>query len=151
PASYKGRVLFDNLALVDLTENVPTVPVVDPTPRVPSSGDGSTDVNSAGVQHYSYIRVAQLAYYGTPIGDFEQNLLKNSVDLVVANPVYLDQIASVSPNTTRLIYSNVSNIYLDLLTDWDTYADQHGYDRESAFFHVNKATSFTGDSSSSRP
>jgi hypothetical protein len=149
PASYKGRVLFDDLAFVDLTENVPTIPVGDQPP--PSTTPGGPSAGPTGIQHYSYIRVAELAYYGTPIGDLEQHLLKNSVDLVVANPVYLDQIAAASPKTTRLIYSNVSNIYLGLLTDWNTFADQNGFDRESAFYHVTKATPFSGNSSSSMP
>src|SRR5262249_48094097 len=40
-------------------------------------------------RHYDYIRIAQLAYFGTPIsGSFEQDLLKNSVDLVVPNDQY---------------------------------------------------------------
>jgi hypothetical protein len=152
PASYKGRVLFDTLSFVDLSENVPTTPPpVDPPGPVvtpPAGGGGTT---SPGQSHYPYVRIAELAYYGTPIGDFELNLLKNSVDLIVANPVYLDQIAAAAPGSTRLIYTNVSNIYLDLLTDWLAYADKHGLDREGAFYHVTQATPFTGDSSSSRP
>lgn len=152
PASYNGRVLFDDLSVVDLGQNsVPTPPDdssntdVPPPPTAPPTG------NVSGIQHYSHIRVATLAYYGTPIGDLELNLLKNSVDLVVVNPAYLDQMEAAAPNTTKVIYTNVSNIYLDLLTDWLAYADRNNADRESAFYHVSKATAFSGDSSSSRP
>ena len=168
PSSYDGRVFLDNISLVDLSESNPARPPDDssnpPVSQPPTtSGSGSTSPPisqppgsggssaGSGVQHYSHIRVAELAYYGTPIGDFEQNLLKNSVDLVVANPIYLDQIQAKSPNTSKLIYSNVSNIYLDLFTDWLAYADRNGQSRESAFYHVNQATAFSGDSSSSRP
>ena len=155
PSSYNGRVLFDDITFVDLTENVP-----------PTTGDGSSNTGSTsssggtttssggtttatGIQHYPYIRIAELAYYGTPIGDFETHLLKNSVDLVVSNPVYLKQIDTASPNTAQLIYSNVSNIYRELLTDWMSYANKNGFAPESAFYHVNVATPFSGDSSSS--
>ncbi|HEY1187889.1 MAG TPA: Ig-like domain-containing protein, partial [Gemmata sp.] len=103
-------------------------------------------------QHYSYIRIAQLAYSGTPVtGAFEQQLLKNSVDLVVPNPIYLPTIQGASPDTPQLIYSNVSNLYQGLLTDWLQYADRTGASRELAFYHVTKATPFTGASPSSQP
>ena len=103
-------------------------------------------------RHYAHIRIAQLAYSGTPIGGaFEQNLLKNSVDLVIPNPQYLNAIQSASPNTPQLIYSNVSNLYQGLLTDWVQYADRVGASRELAFYHVTKATAFQGSSSSSQP
>jgi hypothetical protein len=102
-------------------------------------------------RHYSHIRVAQLAYSGTPMGDFEKNLLRNSVDLVIPNPQYLSTINATSPDTPQLIYSNVSNLYQGLLTDWLTFADRTGASRELAFYHVTKATPFTGVSSSSQP
>ncbi|MFL5342732.1 MAG: Ig-like domain-containing protein, partial [Gemmataceae bacterium] len=102
-------------------------------------------------QHYSQIRIAELAYSGTPITSFEQNLLTNSVDLVIPNASYLSQINAVAPTTPQLIYTNVSNIYQNLLTDWLTYADQHGLTREDAFYHVAAATPFTGNSASSQP
>jgi hypothetical protein len=103
------------------------------------------------VQHYSYIRVAELAYSGLQLGDNEKNLLKNSVDLVIPTTGLLTQIDPLAPTTPQLIYTNVSNIYLDLLTDWLDYADRHGYDREEAFYHVTTPTKFTGDSGSSKP
>ena len=96
-------------------------------------------------QHYSQIRIAELAYSGTPFTSVEQNLLKNSVDLVIPNTTYLAQINAVAPTTPQLIYTNTSNIYQNLLTDWLTYADQHGVNREDAFYHVSAATSFTGN------
>ena len=103
-------------------------------------------------RHYSYIRIAELAYSGTPVGNaFEQGLLKNSVDLVIPNPQYLASIQSTSPGTPQLIYSNVSNLYQGLLTDWLQYADRVGASRELAFYHVTKATPFSGSSSSSQP
>ena len=102
-------------------------------------------------RHYNQIRIAELAYIGTPISSFEQNLLKNSVDLVIPNTRYLAQINSLAPSTPQLIYTNVSNIYENLLTDWLIFADAHGFNREDAFYHVAKATPWTGDSSSSQP
>src|SRR5262249_17284373 len=102
-------------------------------------------------RHYSHIRIAQLAYSGNPMGTFEQNLLRNSVDVVIPNTQYLNTIQGVSPATPQLIYSNVSNLYQGLLADWLRYADAHGVSRELAFYHVTKATNFTGTSPSSQP
>jgi hypothetical protein len=108
-----------------------------PTPTIP--------------RHYTHIRIAELAYGGNPMGSFEQNLIRNSVDLVVPNTQYLSTINAVSPNTPQLIYSNVSNLYGGILTDWLSYADGHGVSRELGFYHVTKATPFTGASPSSQP
>ncbi len=102
-------------------------------------------------RHYPHIRIAELAYSGNPMGYFEDQLLRNSVDLVVPDNIYLSHIAAVAPNTPRLSYLNVSNLYLSLLTSWLNYADSHGLSREEAFYHVPQATSFTGDSPSSQP
>ncbi len=103
-------------------------------------------------RHYSHIRIAALAYSGTPVNNaFEQQLLKNSIDLVVPNPSLLQSIQNTAPNTPQLIYSNVSNLYLSLLTDWLAYADRSNVSREAAFYHVTKATPFSGSSSSSQP
>lgn len=103
-------------------------------------------------RHYSHIRIAQLAYGGTPVsGALEQNLLRNSVDLVIPNPQYLGSINTTSPNTPQLIYSNVSNLYQGLLSDWLEYADRNGVSRELAFYHVTKATPWQGASPSSQP
>ena len=92
-----------------------------------------------------------LAYTGTPVGTFEQKLLRESVDLVIPNQSYLDRFNALAPGTPQMIYTNVSNIYLDLLTDWLDYADRRGFDREGAFYHVTRATPFSGDSGSSKP
>ncbi len=102
-------------------------------------------------RHYSHIRVAMLAYVGTPVGTFEKKLLRESVDLIIPNVTYLKQFDALAPGTPQMIYTNVSNIYLDLHADWLAFADRRGYDREGAFYHVNRATAFTGDSGSSKP
>jgi hypothetical protein len=114
-----------------------TVQNADPLPVIP--------------RHYSYIRIADLAYSGNPMGTFEDQLLTNSVDLVVAASSYLAHIAAVAPNTPRLVYMNVSNLYLDLLTSWLNYADSHGIPRDEAFFHAAQALPFSGNSPSSQP
>src|SRR5262245_5754403 len=106
-----------------------------PTP-VSAAAVSVTTSSPATVHHYSYIRVAELAYSGLQLGTFEKNLLKNSVDLVVPTTGLLTQIDPLAPTTPQLIYTNLSNVYLDLLTDWLDYADRHGYDREEAFYHV---------------
>src|SRR5207253_6357329 len=67
-------------------------------------------------RHYPNIRIAELAYGGNPMGAFEQQLLRNSVDLVIPNPQYLQKIQGTAPDTPQLIYSNVSNLYQGLLT-----------------------------------
>ena len=102
-------------------------------------------------QHYSHIRIAELAYSGNPMGSYEQSLLQTSVDLVVPNPSYLATIDSVAPNTPQLIYTNLSNLYGSLYSDWLNYADAHGVSREQAFYHVSKAMAFSGSSSGSQP
>lgn len=102
-------------------------------------------------QHYSHIRVAQLAYSGNPMGVLEKQLLQNSVDLVVPNAKFLSIIDQTSSATPQLIYSNVSNLYQELLTDWLAYADGRGASRELAFYHVTQPTAWTGASASSQP
>src|SRR5262245_42483344 len=102
-------------------------------------------------RHYSHIRYAALAYNGLSLGTAENQILRQSVDLVIPNTRYLTQIDSAAPATPQLVYSNISNLYLDLLTDWLGYADRAHLSREGAFFHVAKATPFVGDSPSSQP
>jgi hypothetical protein len=102
-------------------------------------------------RRYDHIRIAQLAYSGTPLGSFELGLLQTSIDLVVSNPQFLATIDAAAPTTPQLIYSNVSNLYGNLLIDWLTFADRTGVARELAFYHVTKATPFTGTSPSSQP
>lgn len=198
PASYSGRLLFDDFSVVALAAPPPTTPppvagdtpdsppVTPPPPDSPpvtspppSTGGGipttppvtTPPTNPpptippattpppvsapsdlpAVARHYSHIRVAQLAYFGTPMGAFEQDLLRNSVDLVVPNTNFLNRIDAVSPNTPLMIYSNASNVYQELLTDWLNWADRNGVSREAAFYHVKQAQPFTGDSASSYP
>lgn len=127
-----------NIGSADLTftvNNPNAAPV--PQPTIPA--------------HYSHIRVAELAYSGNPMGAFEQQLLRSSVDLVIPNTQFLPLIQSTTPNTPQLIYSNVSNLYQGLLTDWLNYADRTGVSRELAFYHVTRSTAFTGASPSSQP
>ncbi len=126
----------------------PPTPVPPPPPVATTPGNPSLPPVP---QHYSWIRLADLAYYGTPLDSFAQNLLKNSVDLVIPNVAYVNQVAAVAPNTPQMLYTNVSNIYLDLLTDWLTYADKNHIDREAAFYHVTTATPFSGMSASAVP
>jgi len=103
-------------------------------------------------RHYSHIRIAQLAYSSTPVGNaFEQTLLRNSVDLVVPNPQHLSTIQAAAPNTPQLIYTNVSNLYEGLLADWMDYARRNKLDPELAFYHVTQATPWSGASASSQP
>ena len=54
-------------------------------------------------------------------------------------------------NLPQFVYTNVSNLYLGLITDWNDYADRRGLNREQAFYHVTKATPLTGSSASSVP
>jgi hypothetical protein len=128
PSSYSGTVLFDNFSAVALGL---------PRPNLP--------------QHHSWIRLAELAYSGTPVDATMQQLLQNSIDLVVPNAAYLSTIHTYAPNTPGLIYTNLSNIYSDALTSWLNYADAHGVSREEAFYHVTAPTPFSGGSASSQP
>ncbi len=127
------------------------------TPPVPTTGGGTgtggtTVTNPPTVpRNLDWIRLAQLAYNGTPFTDFEVKLLKDYVDLVIPNAAYLDAISATSPTTPLFVYTNLSNVYLGLLTDWLAYADRTGVSREAAFYHVNRATAFSGTSSSAVP
>lgn len=125
---------------------MPTAPAPAPLPPV-----ATNPALPVVPRHYPHIRVANLAYHGTPFGTFENNLLRNSIDLVVPNSIYLSQIEAVAPATPKFVYTNVSNIYFGLYTDWLDFADRNRYGRESAFYHVAKATPFIGLSASSVP
>ncbi len=131
----------------------PSPPVtVPPVPLPPSPPVSPLPVTNTALppvpRHFSHIRVAKLAYSGTELNDYEQSLIKNGVDLIIPNLNLVDDIAAVNKNTPQFIYTNVSNVYLSLLTDWLAYADRNKLDRESLFYHVNKATSFSGMSAS---
>lgn len=104
-----------------------------------------------GVRKYDHIRLAQLAYAGNPMGTYELQLAANSLDLIVPNARFLNSLETAAPDTPKVIYSNVSNLYGDLLTDWFEYAGKTGADRETAFFHVTQATTFNGLSAASVP
>ena len=80
------------------------------------------------------------------MGSFEQNLLQKLASIWSFRTRSTSQRSrAVSPNTPQLIYSNVSNLYQGLLTDWLRYADAHGVSRELAFYHVTQATPFIGN------
>jgi hypothetical protein len=102
-------------------------------------------------QHLTSVRVAELAYAGTPIDATATALLKSDVDLVISDPKNVAAIAAVAPNTPQLIYTNLSTLYGTLLTDWNAYADANGVSREAAFYHVAAATPYSGQSPSSQP
>jgi hypothetical protein len=102
-------------------------------------------------RHYPHIRLAALAYDRTPMTAFEERRLEQSIDLVVCHPMYLRLLNRVAPQTPALLYTNTSNLYLQLLLDWLTFADEHGVSREEAFYHAARLTPFKGDSPSSRP
>lgn len=143
---------------------IPPSPPVSPPPPPPTSPPVSPPTSPPPVktpttppglptipQSQSWIRVAQLAYSGTPLSAYERSLLRSGVDLVIPNLSIVSDIAAISPDTPQLIYTNVSNIYQSLLTDWLAYADRMGYDREAAFYHVGQATAFQGLSASAIP
>ena len=179
PASYSGPVYVDDFAAAAVPQTAPagpppvtgTNPVTPPTttPPVGTTPTGTpppvttppvttppvTNPTSTSLpavpQHYPWIRVAELAYAGTPLDSTAVNLLQNSVDLVIPNTTYVNAISAIAPNTPQMLYDNSSNIYGNLLTDWNTYADNNNISREDAFYHVNTPTPFTGDSASSVP
>ena len=130
---------------------LPSAPVYAPPTGMTAAAATSTPASQPAARHYPHIRVAMLAYNGTPVGSFEQRLLRDSVDLVIPHLGYLNRFDALAPRTPQMIYTNVSNIYLDLLTDWLDYADRRGFDREGAFYHVTRPTAFVGDSGSSKP
>ncbi|MFM7151426.1 MAG: Ig-like domain-containing protein, partial [Gemmataceae bacterium] len=103
-------------------------------------------------QKFSHIRLANLAYGA--LGPTEEQFLRQRTDLVIMDyhpGTRMEKVESVSPDTPQLLYTNVSNLYRDLLTDWLEFADRKGYSREGAFFHVTKATPFSGDGASTQP
>jgi hypothetical protein len=103
-------------------------------------------------QHLPNIRIAELAYSGTPVDAAMASLLQNTVDVVITDKPSLGaQIDGLAPSTPELAYINLSNLYGSLVTDWDNWADVHGVPREAAFLHVTQPTPFSGDSVSSQP
>jgi hypothetical protein len=144
-AGYAGNIYFDNFSVSPLNTTTATT----------SGGTQSASTPPASMtiaQHIAWIRIAELAYSGTTLGTYEDQLLRNFVDLVVTDAGSLSQqIAQVAPNTPQLAYINFTSLYGSLLTDWDAWADAHGVSREAAFLHVTKATAFSGTSPSSQP
>ena len=126
------------------------IPTPSPTP-IPTPIPVGNPALPAVPRHFGYIRVAALAYHGTPMTAYEQNLLRTGIDLVIPNTAFVDSISAISKNTPQLIYTNATNLYLSLLTDWLAYADRMGYDREAAFYHVNTASRADGMSASAVP
>jgi hypothetical protein len=117
----------------------------------PPSDNGKSPAAPNIPQHYDYIRLAELAYNGLTFGPLEQQLLRNSIDLVIPDTSNLVRVNHSAPNTPQLVYTNASNLYQDTLLDWLAYADAHGINRESAFYHVAHALAFAGNSASSQP
>lgn len=150
-SSFSGTILFDDFAVTPPEAGGAAAPppvVADPPVVVPPGGTPLPRPNIP--RHYPHIRVAALAYAGTPFGAYEEQLLRDSIDLVIPNVNYLDRIHRVAPATPKLIYTNTSNLYQELLTDWLEYADRRGIPREGAFYHAARPTPFRGDSPSSR-
>jgi hypothetical protein len=120
-----------------------------------STGSSGSSGGSKGgpviPQHLPSIRLADLAYAGTPLSGSMRQLLQKYVDLVIPNTAYLGAIASMAPHTPQLIYTNVASLYQGLLSSWIGYAESHGLNPEQAFYHVARATPFSGSSSSSTP
>jgi hypothetical protein len=149
---------FDSTAVPNGSHTL-TVKAYDPADNIGQASETITTQNNLSPlprpsfpQHYPNIRIAEVAYNsGSPMPPVDDPLLQNSVDLVIADTVYLSHIHSVSPNTPQLIYTNVSSVYLSLLTDWLNYADAHGYAREEAFYHATAATPFAGAGGSTQP
>src|SRR5262245_42466258 len=104
----------------------PVAPPTSPT-YTAAAATSAAPASPDTVRHYAHIRVAMLAYTGTPIGDLEKKLLRDSVDLVLPAVGLLGKIDPLAPTTPQIIYTNVSNIYLELLTDWLDYADRRGF------------------------
>jgi hypothetical protein len=133
-----------------------TVMAYDPSGNVGQASVTFTTQNDNALsiptiaQHLPNIRIAELAYTGTPLDAATLQILARA-DLVVADPSLLARIAAASPSTERLIYTNFSNVYGPELLDWLAYADANGVARESAFYHVTQATPFSGSSGSSIP
>jgi hypothetical protein len=131
----------------------PVVPPVSPPivpPVVPHTVPPPASPAPTG-QNYSHIRLAQLAYESTAVGNFEKQLAANSIDLIVPNPKFLEGFESVAADSAKYLYSNASNLYLNLLSGWIAHATRTGADREAAFYHVSQATPFTGNSPSAQP
>jgi hypothetical protein len=143
--------------VIDRAGNITTLERDFTVSRVPTPAGGSggpitpPPPSSAIPSHYSWIRLAELAYFGMNFGPLERQLLRNSVDLVIPDVRFLNQINALAPNTPQLLYTNATSIYQESLLDWLNYADAHGISREDAFYHAAVPTPFSGQSPSSQP
>ena len=146
-----GAVWFDDFEIRPASSVATGQPLPTNPPPVVNPNEIGSVPRSTGVRKYSHIRLSQLAYSGNPVGPFELELVRNSLDLIIPNPQYLRAFEAVAADTTKVIYTNLSNIYGSLLTDWNAYADANRMPREQAFYHVAQATAFTGASPSSQP
>jgi hypothetical protein len=176
-AGPAGALLFDNFVVSSAPlrwDEVNPIPTRDdkPTPLPPPPDPGTANpppvspptdsgptqtpvpVNPAlpvVPRNIPWIRLADLAYYGTPFDAATKQQIEKYVDLVIPNAGYLDQIAQLSPDTPQFVYTNVSNLYLGVYTDWLQYADAHHVSREGAFYHATRPQAFSGASASSVP
>jgi hypothetical protein len=162
-ASYAGTITLDDFAAGKPSNDAPPPVLVKSTakPSVASDSPAAktrlpTTVPSPVPRpdiprHYPHIRIALLAYAGNPMGPFEDKLLKESVDVVVPEAHYMKHIHDVAPNTPQMLYTNTSNLYLELLTDWLNFADAHDLPREAAFYHAARPIAVRGNSPSSQP
>jgi hypothetical protein len=129
----------------------PPVTKPQPPPSPSSPSPPVAVVRPEVPRHHAHIRIAMLAYHGNPMGPFEDDLLRNHVDLVIPDAINLKHVSEVAPRTPQLLYTNTSSLYSDLLLDWLTFADAAGASREEAFYHASRPVKFRGDSPSSRP
>lgn len=134
PGPYGTAYLDDFLAR-------PIAPAPPPPPSSPPV---------AG-QNYSHIRIAQLAYESTPVGNYEKQLAADSIDLIVPNAKFLDGFEEAAADSAKYLYSNASNLYSNLIADWLSHAVRIRSNPEAAFYHVTQATPFTGNSPSAQP
>jgi hypothetical protein len=84
----------------------------------------------------------------------DDSILANNLDVVIiddSSGTYINHVRSVAPNIQALTYSNIGNLYGDLILDWLQYADQNGVSREAAFFHAASPYSYAASGQSNRP
>src|SRR4029079_12811555 len=98
-----GNVSSASLSVV--TSNADAVPVVTLPQPLP------------------HVRVAELVTAASQLDSFAKDLLRTSVDLVVSQDYTTAAVTAAAPDTPQALYTNVSTLYLDLLTDWLAFAD----------------------------
>jgi hypothetical protein len=140
-------VTFDDFEARELS----AAPPVTQPPSAPPADASPLPPTPELARKFTHIRIAQLAYSGNQVGAFEQDKLRNAVDLVIPDGRLMGAIDAAASAVPQMLYTNVSNVYLDTLRDWLDYADRTKQDRESAFYHVTAATPWQGNSPSSIP